>query len=273
MNVMNFQQVQNLRKKLLMVSFHSNISLVQYQQLGREDTKKFFYRSVSVKEGDVFSIQKKKGVDNSFLYPSSDPKEMENSFMQKSSQKGKHKNVEYMGCFEEDSVDQCEIRYSSFISLQIMGIMHIGNIDHLKCIPSIYLYEEQYLVQVLKTILENAENHALEVDKLIKEFRKWVRRDLSTFYELYNTFGDINTQLFQRFPEYFGVSPDIKAVISVKDPKYRSGKYPITFPKEYFEKESKAPLSIASITTQSISKADETDPIIIDDGPEAMDTK
>ena len=62
---------------------------------------------------------------------------------------------DYVGCFEDPPVDCCEIRYMDFVSLQIRGVLHIGNIEHLKLIPDVYLAEEQYLVQAIKAILEN----------------------------------------------------------------------------------------------------------------------
>ncbi len=42
----------------------------------------------------------------------------------------------------------------SFVSLQILGVVHINNVEHLRFIPTQYLSEEQYLVQAIKTILE-----------------------------------------------------------------------------------------------------------------------
>ena len=257
----HFHRAASLRRRQPIVLLLALPKLVQHTQLGREDNKKFFYRSVSVKEGEMFSIQKKMDIDQSFMFTGGQKTDAAPDSRYRAG------NSEYLGCFEESPVDSCEIRYSSFIPLQIMGILHVRNIDHLKCIPTIYLNEEQYLVQVLMTILENTEKHALEVDRLLKEFRKWVRRDLAAFYELYNAFGDINTQLFQKYPEYFEVTLDMRAMIKLKPSEFRDGKYPITFPKEYFEREMKPAVFSAStaVATQSVAGVEDTDPITIED--------
>ena len=137
----------------------------------------------------------------------------------------------------------------SFVSLQIKGIIHINNIEHLKLVPTSHLCEEQYLVQILKTILENCENSKgkcfmivdeIPIDELAEKFKFWTKTDLSMCYQLYEAFGIVNMDLFRRYPEYFEVTPDMSAMLKLKPNEVREGKYPISFPKEYFAKTYKA---------------------------------
>ena len=87
--------------------------LVKHKQLGREDNKKFFYRAVSVKEGDFFCLEDKN--EHSFKLHDNEPGDS----LLDSTIETKRLNVDYMGCFDKDPVDSCEITYSSLITLEI----------------------------------------------------------------------------------------------------------------------------------------------------------
>ena len=100
-----------------------------------------------------------------------------------------------------------------------------------------------------------------------KEFKKWTYRNLNSCYSLYNAFGEINCTLFQKYPEYFELTLDIKARLKLKPDEFRTGKYPITFPKQYYVQ---GPASINS--TQAASKMDDVGCVLIEEGDESPDT-
>ena len=68
--------------------------------------------------------------------------------------------------------------------------------------------------------------------------------------------------LFQRYPEYFELTMDMNAVLKLKPDMVRDGKYPITFPKEYFLSEFKP---FGNSSTQSSTKPEGSACIMIDD--------
>ena len=59
MTVLRLQDIKRTKKIQPMVLRSIQFLIVQHMQLSREDNKKFFYRSVSIKEGNVFSIFEK----------------------------------------------------------------------------------------------------------------------------------------------------------------------------------------------------------------------
>ena len=77
----------------------------------------------------------------------------------------------------------------------------------------------------------------MPIDELPVAFKKYTGIPLDACYSLYTQFKAVNQELFQKYPEYFEVTPDIKPILKLKPEKVRNGKYPITFPKEYFMQE------------------------------------
>lgn len=153
-------------------------------------------------EGRVFCIEDR--TDQSFIY--------------RKSKKGDYSSRhQYAGCFNDDPLDFCEIRYSTFISLQILGVLHVSNIKHMK---------------VLFALVEDAGE--VPLDKLAALFYTWVRRDIEVCYNLHNTLGEVNLELFKKHPEYFelveGECPKLRAVKREKS----LASCPVPLPQEYF---------------------------------------
>ena len=258
----------------------------------REDTKKFFYRSVSVREGNVFSIHEKTmnkaGLDTP-MYPIEEGKGHYQGYEHSSSSKFPDDpkyafnylklRTEYIGCFEDDPIDMCELRYMNCISLQILGVLHVQNIQHLRYLPAHVLKEEQYLVESIKTILENTENsnnisvihlEQLELERIPHEFAKWTNVELSNCYELYTKQKEINIGLFQRYPQFFELTLDIKPILKLKPDLLRTGKYPITFPKEYFINELRKLKYGGDTSTVSATQMEDTECIVVSDNEEKI---
>ena len=206
-----------------------------------------------MKEGDTFTVQDTIG--DSFIFSSDDG---EDSLLD-CTIKSKKPKMEYVGCFDEERVDTCEIYYADLISLEIQGILHINNIEHLKCVPDFFLLQEQYLMNAIRTLVGNEENKEILLESLPSKFNKWVQRELLVFYEFYNDFGLINTQLFQKYPEYFEITLDVNPKLKVKQGGLFAWKYPIEFPKDYFATPLKSTTVALGSTTDN--------PIVIDDEP------
>jgi len=189
-----------------------SITIGPHQQLGRTSDMKFFVNSVSVQEGETFSIP-----EQSFIY-------------KKESVKG------YIGCFKEGYIDGCEINYSNFYSLQVLGVLHVSNIRHLKCIPTTCLKKDEYLTQVIITLLNHVENKELPLERIPEEFRRWTRRDMEKCYKVYDDRGFYNARLYQMYPEHFDLSLDLKPKIKLKEYGLKGLMHRITFPSDYNKK-------------------------------------
>eukprot|EP00826_Nyctotherus_ovalis_P007689 TRINITY_DN11958_c0_g1_i6.p1 TRINITY_DN11958_c0_g1~~TRINITY_DN11958_c0_g1_i6.p1 ORF type:complete len:223 (-),score=57.27 TRINITY_DN11958_c0_g1_i6:121-789(-) len=177
--------------------------------------------------------------------------------------KGKKMQVDHMGRFDESYIDRCEIYYSSLVSLEIRGILHISNINHLKCVPDSFLAKEEYLMNVIKTLVKKQRDSELLLEKLPKKFSKHVGRELLKYYNFYNDFGLINTQLFQKYPEHFEITLDMKPKLRVKEGELFAWKYPVKFPESYFESMQKNPVNATMANINDIG--DGTDnPIVIE---------
>ena len=106
---------------------------------------------------------------------------------------------------------------------------------------------------------------SLAVQELPAEFEKWTRRPLAQCYDLFTASGDINANLFQRYPEHFELTLDLAPLLKLKPESLRTGKYPITFPKEYFQKELEKMAIPNENSTNSSTPMFESESIIIDD--------
>ncbi len=102
----------------------------------------------------------------------------------------------------------------------------------------------------------------MAVEELPKEFKRWTQRELAQCYQLHTPLGEINAELFQRYPEYFELTLDVKAMIRLKPSEYRAGKYPITFPTQFFKAGS---VSLTNSTTQGTAKMEDSESIVISD--------
>jgi len=66
----------------------------KHNQVCREDDKKFFFRSVSIKEGETFSLHKRNNPEDSFIY-NGEPIDFNEGASFINSRKSHHKHNKY----------------------------------------------------------------------------------------------------------------------------------------------------------------------------------
>jgi len=121
------------------------------------ENKKFFQKSMTIKEGDIFKTK----LANEKRIASS------------------HYDQE-RGCYREDVVDlQCKvdevvIKYGDFTTLQIQGVISLSNIHHLDLIPENFIKQNKsFAERALITIVRYFQKAGISIDQLEMEFRKW----------------------------------------------------------------------------------------------------
>jgi hypothetical protein len=136
----------------------------EFKQSGGLENKKFFERSLSIREGNLFSKEVKK-FDNGT------------------------KRKEHFIDFEKE-IDSIILHYSDFVAMQIMGIISLRNVNHLKLIPDTK-WDKNYAIATLEAIL-GGENYTegINVNDIEEVFLSFTNKSLKSFIEgdLYNFF-------------------------------------------------------------------------------------
>jgi hypothetical protein len=136
----------------------------EFKQSGGLENKKFFERSLSIREGNFFSTEVKQF---------------------ESGTKRKEHFIDY-----EKEIDSIIVNYSDFVAMQIMGIISLRNVSHLKLIPDTK-WDKNYAIATLEAIL-GGENYTegINVNDIEEIFLSYTNRSLRSFIEgdLYNFF-------------------------------------------------------------------------------------
>ena len=137
------------------------------QSFGTEN-KKFYLRSLSIREGNEFSITKNQN------YHKNHCKTRTDDFID----------------FNK-LVDSLSINYADFVALQIMGLISVRNLEHLYLIPE-HKWDLNYAILSLEAILGNKKynKEGINLKEVEEIFEKYTSKKLKSFVEcdFYNFF-------------------------------------------------------------------------------------
>jgi hypothetical protein len=160
-----FYETYSVKEENLSYEIKKEKEYPQFEQLGGNENKKFYLRSLSVRQGNKFKIDSLKP---NFL--------------------GKYKTSNYIDF--EKKIDSIKIFYADFVALQIMGLLSLRNLDHLLLIPE-SKWDLQTAVHALQSILGNNKyKEGMKISDVEGIFEAYTKKSLKNFIkgDLYNFF-------------------------------------------------------------------------------------